>query len=215
MARVVAITQARMTSTRLPGKILKTTRGKTLLEWHVERLKRCPLFSEVVIATTVNATDDPVIAEAKRLGVRAHRGSEEDVLSRFIGAAKDSRPDIVVRVTSDCPLWDPAEGGRVVEGLMQDPPADYASNSFERTYPRGLDTEALWYDVLLRMQRLAPQGQCPEREHVTIMINASRRELFLRRSVATQTLGSDLRWLNADGNGPPDALPGPRASLPG
>lgn len=193
MPRVVAITQARMTSTRLPGKVLKVTRGKSLLGWHIERLKCCPLVDEIVIATTVNATDEPLVALAHQLGVRCFRGPEDDVLSRFVGAAREAKAEIVVRVTSDCPLWDPAEGARVIDALSTTA-VDYASNGQQRSYPRGLDTEALWRDVLERLDRLAPRIAGPEREHVTYMVHASRPALFLRHSVTGEQDNSDLRW---------------------
>lgn len=194
MSRVVAITQARMTSSRLPGKILREARGKSLLQWHLERVARCPGVADVVVATTTNTTDDPVVAMAERLGFRWYRGPEDDVLMRFVGAAREARADVIVRVTSDCPLWDPEEGARVVRAVQEAPGVDYASNVAERSYPRGLDTEALWRDVLERVARLAPAGACPEREHVTWMVHAGRPELFLRRSVRAAADDSDLRW---------------------
>lgn len=195
-ARVVAVTQARMTSTRLPGKVLKTVRGRTLLDWHLERLKRCAALSDIVLATTTNAADEPLIAAAEAAGVRWFRGPEDDVLTRYVGAAREVAAEIVVRVTSDCPLWDPEEGGRVVAALCDPPPTDYAANTLERTLPRGLDTEAFSAEVLERLQRLIPPGPSPEREHVTFAVHTSRRELFPRRAVrsAAGRDDSDLRW---------------------
>jgi spore coat polysaccharide biosynthesis protein SpsF len=184
-----------MSSTRLPGKIMQRVAGRTLLEWHVERLKRCPAAAEVVVATTANAGDEIVVAEAKRLGVRWYCGSEDDVLERFLGAAREAKAEAVARVTSDCPLWDPGVGAQVVAALTNGAPVDYAAvNSFELTYPRGLDTEVFWMDVLERLARLAPPGPCPEREHVTYLIEALRSPLFLHRSVVAPQDGSDLRW---------------------
>src|SRR4051794_19303923 len=102
--RRVVIVQARMTSTRLPGKVLMDLAGKPLLERELERLARCRNADEVVLAITTNPDDDPLAALAERLGLRHHRGSEQDVLDRYLGAARDARADVVVRVTSDCPL---------------------------------------------------------------------------------------------------------------
>lgn len=190
--RTVIITQARLRSTRLPGKVLLSVRGRTLLEWHLERLRRCFAADEVVLAATTNPGDDPLVAVAARLGLRCHRGPEEDVLERFRGAAEAARGEIVVRVTADCPLWDPEVGARTIRSL--DAAFDYAANTLDWTYPRGLDTEVFWRDVLERLARLAPPAPCPEREHVTWMVKTSRPELFARKSVRAPADDSDLRW---------------------
>src|SRR5689334_23239198 len=150
--RRVVIVQARMTSTRLPGKVLMDLEGKPVVERQLERLRRCRQADEVVWAVTTNADDDPLVELADRLGVRWYRGSEDDVLSRYLGAAREAEADLVVRVTSDCPLIDAAEVDAVIEGLhAQD---DYASNFLERRLPRGLETEALWRDTLERTARM-------------------------------------------------------------
>lgn len=192
--RCVIISQARTGSTRLPRKVLLRVKGRTLLEWHVERLKRCAAATEVVVATTTHAVDNVVVSEAERLGVRWYRGPEDNVLSRFLGAAREARAESVARVTSDCPLWDPGVGAEVIAALARDESVDYASNCLERTYPRGLDTEVLWMDVLERMARSAVPGEGPEREHVTYMIHTTRPTLFVRRSVTDSRSNSDLRW---------------------
>ncbi|MBI5724207.1 MAG: glycosyltransferase family protein [Planctomycetes bacterium] len=183
-----------MTSTRLPGKVLRVAGGRTLLEWHVERLKRCRAIDEVVVATTTNQSDDPIVEAARKLSVGCHRGSEDDVLDRFLGAARAAKAQVVVRVTSDCALWDPAVGAKVIECLTRGQPADIASNVIERTYPRGLDTEVFWMDVLERLNRLAPPPPCPQREHVTFMAYRQHDSLFLKKSVKDSTGNSDLRW---------------------
>lgn len=184
-----------MTSSRLPGKVLKLSRGKALLEWHIERLKLCRSFDEVVLATTINSEDDPLIPMAERLGVRWYRGSEHDVLSRYASAASEARADIVVRVTSDCPLWDPLEGAKVVDALRAVPRVDYACNILERTYPRGLDTEAFWMELLLRLNTMAEPGLSADREHVTRALHdPNRAGLFRIRSITDQGKNDDLRW---------------------
>ena len=106
--RVVIITQARMTSTRLPGKVLKIVQGKSLLEHQLDRLKRVVTADEIIVATTVNETDEPIVALCEQLQVIFHRGSEDDVLARYYEAAQPFKPDVVVRVTSDCPVVDPS-----------------------------------------------------------------------------------------------------------
>src|SRR4051812_43806198 len=108
MQRVV-IVQARMTSTRLPGKVLMDLAGRPMLERQLERLERCARAVEIVLAVTTNVADDPLVDLARRRGVRFYRGSEQDVLSRYAGAARESAADLVARVTSDCPLIDPDE----------------------------------------------------------------------------------------------------------
>lgn len=194
MSRIVIVTQARTTSTRLPRKVLQRIQGRTLLEWHIERLKLCALAAEIVVATTVNATDDELIPIAEKMSARWFRGSENDVLSRYWGAARDARAEMVVRVTSDCPLWDPIEGAKVANFLAQNPRFDLVNNCEPRTYPRGLDTEAFWMDVLERMQRMAPPAPTPEREHVTEMAYSSAPHLFIKQSISDSENNSRFRW---------------------
>jgi len=190
MRRVVVIVQARMTSTRLPGKVLMDLAGKPMLERQLERLARCERADEIVLATTTNATDDPLAELAARLGLRCHRGSEDDVLDRYAGAARATRADVVVRVTADCPLIDPVETDVVVEALA--PTVDYAANVLERDLPRGLDVEALWHDTLERMDRMATSA--PAREHVTYFIHSERPDLFALHAVRRPFDAADLRW---------------------
>ncbi len=189
--KTVAIIQARMTSTRLPGKILADLAGAPMLERQLARVRRASTLDEVMIATTTNATDDPVVALCERLGVPSSRGSEEDVLSRYTGAAAASHADVVVRLTADCPLLDGEVVDRVVRTL-HDQGTDYASNTVVRTYPRGLDVEALTRDALDRCARSAESK--PSREHVTWFIHTERPDLFTRSSITSDSNGADLRW---------------------
>ncbi len=162
--RVVAISQARMTSTRLPGKVLMPAAGRPLLAHHLDRLSRTPGLDAVVLATTVNATDDPVVACAESLGIKVFRGDEQDVLGRFAGAAALAGADLVVRVTADCPLIDPALVGRLIAAFRDDPSLDYLSIDSTR-YPRGLDAEIFPHRLL---DEAAANATDPaEREHVT------------------------------------------------
>lgn len=179
-----------MTSTRLPGKVLMDVAGRPLLERQLERLARCERADEIVLAVTANAADDPLVELARRLDLRWHRGSEHDVLDRYAGAAREAGADVVVRVTSDCPLIDPVETDTVIAALEHE--CDYASNILERTLPRGLDTEALWGDVLERVHRLAASQ--PAREHVTWLVHSERPDLFVLRSVRRPYDAADLRW---------------------
>ena len=136
--RRVLIVQARMTSTRLPGKVLMDVAGRPMLERQLQRLMRCSRVDEVVLAVTRNPHDEPLLTLARRLGVRWFRGSEHDVLSRYRGAAREADADLVIRVTADCPLIDPEETDTVVAALEErQATCDYASNGLERSLPRG------------------------------------------------------------------------------
>lgn len=164
MARVVAVVQARMGSTRLSGKTMGDLAGKPVLQHVVERLSRAHRIDEVVVATTTSPNDEPILELAKQLGVPAFRGSEEDVLSRYLLAARESRADVVVRVTGDCPLIDPDLSDDVVEAYFLEN-ADYASNWLVRKFPRGADTEAFSTESLVLVDKKAKEPY--EREHAT------------------------------------------------
>ncbi len=182
-----------MTSTRLPGKVLLDLAGRPMLERQLERLRRSKQIDEVVLAVTTNPDDDPLVALADRLGLRWYRGSEHDVLDRYAGAVRASGGELVVRITSDCPLIDPAEVDVVISELTERRAThDYASNSIEPALPRGLDCEALWRDVLERMARMARSAAA--REHVTWFGYGERPDLFAVHSVVRPYDAADLRW---------------------
>ncbi|CAK0779250.1 spore coat polysaccharide biosynthesis protein SpsF [uncultured Gammaproteobacteria bacterium] len=162
--RVVCISQARMTSTRLPGKVLMTAAGKPLLAHHLERLRRCRQVDQVVLATTTNVGDDPVAALATELGVGVSRGGEHDVLDRFARAANQFKADLVVRVTADCPLIDPALIDAVIElYLSADPAAGYAA--IDNSHIRGIEAEV--FSVAALTEAAVYASSSAEREHVT------------------------------------------------
>jgi spore coat polysaccharide biosynthesis protein SpsF len=188
--KVVAIIQARMGSTRLPGKVLKDLGGKTVLGRVVERLQRCKAIDELLVATTDRATDDAIVAECRRLPVAVSRGDQDDVLDRYFRAAQLAKAEVVVRITSDCPLIDPEVTDKTVIEFLGAKP-DYASNVLKRTYPRGLDTEVMSLDALARTWR---QAQRPfEREHVTPYIYQHPAE-FTLVSVGEDVDYSSHRW---------------------
>ncbi len=192
MKRVIII-QARMTSTRLPGKVLMDVAGKPMLAQQITRLRGCSSVDEIVIATTTNKTDDPVVELAREERLPWYRGSEDDVLSRFVGAAQESHADVIVRITADCPLIDAGVVDRVITELIDHSDnCDYASNVIKRTYPRGLDVEAFFADTLERFDRLA--NTSGSREHVTTVLREMHPELFLTRAVTDKEDNSDLRW---------------------
>lgn len=175
--KIVIIVQARMSSTRLPGKILKVVLQKTLLEFQVERLRRVELADEIVIATTTNNTDQPIIDLCGKLHVLYFRGSEEDVLSRYYGAAKLHNASVIVRVTSDCPIIDPHVIDKIIQFYLDYPDYDYVSNCLERTYPRGMDTEVFSFEALQEtfFEATAPS----DREHVTPFIHMNPQRFHL------------------------------------
>jgi spore coat polysaccharide biosynthesis protein SpsF len=187
---VVAVVQARVGSTRLPGKVLKNLGGESVLARVVKRLRRSSLISEVVIATSASPGDVAVVREADRIGARCFRGSEFDVLDRFYQAARIFHADVVVRITSDCPLIDAGVTDKVIHAFMNDRP-DYASNALQRTYPRGLDSEVMSADALARAWRQAKEPY--EREHVTPFLY-EHRELFRIVSVRNDVDYSTCRW---------------------
>lgn len=188
--KTVIISQARMTSTRLPGKVLKEVLGKSLLAYQIERLYRVNYSDQVIIATSSNDTDDPIEELCVRLGVTCFRGSEEDVLSRFYHAATETQADVVVRVTSDCPLIDPAVVDRVISSYTETV-CDYASNTLVRSYPRGMDTEVFSYRCLAEAHREAKEYF--EREHVTPFIY-TRPDFYKILGVEANEDNSKYRW---------------------
>ncbi len=192
MSRIL-IVQARMTSTRLPGKVMMDLAGRPMLERQMERLARCAEADEIVLAVTTNPEDKALVDLADRLGIRWYRGSEHDVLERYLGAAREARAELVVRATSDCPLVDPRETDAVIAAIEQRATTcDYAANTLDRHLPRGLDTEALWMDVLERVARMATSHAA--REHVTWFCYRERPELFSLHSVRRPFDAADLRW---------------------
>lgn len=188
--KIVIIVQARMTSTRLPGKVLKPVLGKPLLEYQIERLQRVKLANEIVIATTKNATDDSIVKCCDRLLIPYFRGSEEDVLARYHGAATAHQADVIVRITSDCPLIDPQVIDRVIQYYI-DHQYDYVSNCLERTYPRGMDTEVFSFKALNEAFLEATAKN--DREHVTPFINR-QSERYRLGSVLYTDDRSQHRW---------------------
>jgi spore coat polysaccharide biosynthesis protein SpsF len=188
--RVVTIIQARMGSTRLPGKVLEAIAGRSVLACTVERARRSALAEETVVASTDRPADVAIEAECRRLGVPCFRGSEPDVLDRYLQAARLFQAGAIVRVTADCPLIDPRVMDRVIGAFLAEGP-DYASNTLERSYPRGLDTEVVSLEALERAGREAVDpGQ---REHVTLYVWKNPALFRLLSVRAEQNLGHH-RW---------------------
>lgn len=176
--KVAAIIQARMGSTRLPGKVLKKVLGKPLLEYQIERVLRAKSIDEVIIATTTNRRDNPIIQLCQQLSIPFYRGSEQNVLSRYYETAKQFNADKVVRLTSDCPIIDPEIIDRVVLYFLKNQHKyDFVANTLKRTYPRGMDTEVLSYEVLKKIHEQAIEKLY--REHVTSYLYSHPDEFSL------------------------------------
>lgn len=190
--RTVIIVQARMGSTRLPGKILKKVLEKPLLAYQIERLHRVTLADEIVIATTTNALDQKVVDFCQLEQIPFFRGSEDDVLSRYYEAAKHFDANVVVRVSGDCPLIDPQIVDKVIGFYVQHYPTyHYVSNTLERTYPRGLDVEVFSLSALEQAAKASTRPE--EREHVTPYIYR-HPELFALANVTHRSNESHHRW---------------------
>jgi spore coat polysaccharide biosynthesis protein SpsF len=170
MQRAGIISQVRMGSTRLPGKVLLPAAGRPLLDYHVARAQQSGL--PIYLATTTEPADDALAAYAERHGLPYHRGSEADVLARYYETARKFGLDVIVRVTSDCPLVDgPLIGEAVARYLAEGNPLVYRSNSIVRTFPRGLDFEIFSMDMLAEAYANATLPY--EREHVTPYLKAN------------------------------------------
>ena len=165
---VVLIIQARMGSSRLPGKVMLKLFGKTVLGHVIERCRAIPSVNKVIVASTDREEDNVIADECSTYGVHCFRGSENDVLARYYWAAKDSNADTIVRITSDCPLLDPFLSNEVICQFASDVSIDYCSNDLIETFPRGLNTEVFSFKALEFAYRHASKGY--EREHVTPFI---------------------------------------------
>jgi spore coat polysaccharide biosynthesis protein SpsF len=188
--RLIAIVQARMGSTRLPGKVLLDVAGQTMLARVVRRVQPARTLSGVVVATARGPAEEPIVRECAAQGVDVFRGDEGDVLDRFYQAARAHQAEAVVRITADCPLIDPGLIDLVVGAFLEARP-DYASNVLQRTWPRGLDTEVVALPALERAWREAAQPY--ERSHVTPYLYQNP-DLFRLLSVTHPRDYSGYRW---------------------
>jgi len=193
--KVHAIIQARMGSTRLPGKVLMGLGGDSVLARVVRRCQRARQLDGVVVATSTRSEDEAIVQECARLGVEAFRGPDEDVLERYAGAVRRLASGVVARVTADCPLIDPelidAMVARYREWDAAGERCDYLSNSIERSFPRGLDVEIVRANALLAA---AEEARAPhEREHVTPFIYL-RPERYALRAWTSPLDASEHRW---------------------
>lgn len=191
--RTVAIVQARMGSTRLPGKALADIDGQPMLQRVLNRTVASGCLDGVIVATTMLPQDDEIVDFCEQGVWRCFRGSPTDLLDRYYQAARIQHPDAIVRITSDCPLMDPDVIRRVVETFRATPGLDYVDNSRvpPRTFPYGLDVEVMSFDALERAWR---EDRNPAwREHVTPYFY-HRPELFHVGTVRNEIDLSDMRW---------------------
>jgi spore coat polysaccharide biosynthesis protein SpsF (cytidylyltransferase family) len=185
----IAFIQARMGSIRLPNKVMKMVNGKPLIEYLLLRVAKAKLIDKVVVATSFNSNNDPLVSFVNSQGFETYRGSEQDVLSRFYEAAKFHNATTVIRITADCPLVDPI----LIDSLIEDyfkSDSDYATNTLPPTYPDGLDVEVFSFKSLERayQEAVAPN----EREHVTPYIRYSGN--FKIHNTVNNIDYSDRRW---------------------
>lgn len=187
----VVIVQARLGSTRLPSKVLKDLSGKPVLYHVLERIKKTKLVDNIVIATTDLDSDEPLIEYLRENKIDYYRGSSEDVLSRYYESALQYKADIIIRITSDCPLIDPIVIDEIIKIYLENNNYDYVSNTLMRSFPRGLDVELFTFDSLKKSFLKAEQKW--EREHVTPYIYTNR-DLFNVYNFANKTDQSFFRW---------------------
>lgn len=190
--RIVAIIQARLGSTRLPNKVISDIIGKPMITHIIERIKRAKSISTIMVATTRLKTDNQIIEIAKQNDCDYYQGEENDVLDRYYNAARYIHAEIIVRITSDCPLIDPEIIDTTVEEMIEDPTLDYVSNVLSpRTFPRGLDVEVIRNDALQRAWY--NDDNVKWREHVTPYIY-NHPEMFKLKGLWNNIDYSKYRW---------------------
>lgn len=191
---VLAITQARSSSARLPNKVLKRIAGKTLLAIHLERILKSKKIDQLIVATTVEKEDSAIAEIASNSGVPFYRGSLSNVLDRFYQAAKPYNPTWVVRLTSDCPLIDPVLIDEIIETAIREN-VDYCSNTLDPTFPDGMDIEVFKFAALEKAWKEATLDS--DKEHVTpyIHINSSfnKNSLFSSYNFSNKTNYGNVR----------------------
>lgn len=193
ISKVTCIIQARMGSSRLPGKVLKLLLGRPVLYWDVYRIKQCKLIDDIVVATSALSRDDAIVELCKENHWQFYRGSESDVLDRYYHGAKQFHAEVIVRITSDCPLIDPDVSDNVVSAFLHSSPAlDYMSNLSPQTYPQGLDTEV--FHLACLEKAWSEDKEPASREHVTPYIYSNPGK-FLLGFITNESDCSQERWV--------------------
>jgi spore coat polysaccharide biosynthesis protein SpsF len=172
--KIFATIEARMTSNRLPGKVLLPAAGKPMLEHQVNRLRAVTSLNGIVLATTVNKTDNELEEFAKKIGIDCYRGSENDVMNRVIGAAESVGADVIVEITGDCPIIDPQIVEQTIR-IFNANESDYVNNGHIRSYPDGMDTQVFRLETLKRSALMTDDPL--DHEHVTLHIR-NHPEIF-------------------------------------
>jgi spore coat polysaccharide biosynthesis protein SpsF len=165
--RTIATIEARMTSSRLPGKVLMSASQKPMLLHLVDRLKSVPSLDDIVIATTLNQADNAIVDFALEHSINFFRGSENDVMSRVIESAEKFQAEVIVEITGDCPIIDPQIIEQTIQ-MFKVNDADYVSNAHIRGYPIGMDTQVFLTKTLIKSSLLT--NDLLDREHVTLHI---------------------------------------------
>lgn len=189
--KILAVLQARMSSTRLPGKVMRPILGQPMLLRQIERIRRARTLSHLVVATSDSPMDDPLADACRAANADVYRGSLDDVLDRFVGATKRYAPDHVVRLTGDCPLSDPAVIDRVVAHHLACG-ADYTCNVSPPTFPDGLDVEVMKVSALIAAHE--QDTSAAEREHVTLFIWRHPERFSIANVTNPDGDLSHLRW---------------------
>lgn len=189
-SKVLAIIQARMSSSRLPGKVMLDLNGEPTILRIVDRLKKARTVDEIIVATSLDESDDPLFELLCNKKIECFRGDLDDVLSRFIGVLTKSDAEVVIRITADCPLVMPELIDQMVQDFISSE-FDYLSNTITPTFPDGLDVEIFTKQALLKLNLMSLSSQ--EREHVTLGIR-NRPEQFSTKNFVSTTDLSGLRW---------------------
>lgn len=187
---ILAILQGRLSSTRLPGKVLKDLHGKPMILQQIERLKHCQKIDKLVVATSVDASDDQLVTVLQDSGVEVRRGPLDDVVERFGIVVDEFQPETIVRLTADCPLADAQVIDEVISAHLEKQ-SDYTSNVLEPTFPDGLDVECISSSAFAQLRN--SNLSVPEREHVTMGLY-SHPEIYSLTSVTQVPNRSRLRW---------------------
>ncbi len=186
----LAIVQARMSSTRLPGKVLKSVKNTTMLEYQLSRVSLSKFIDKIVVATSIDKSDDAIVDICNNIGVEVFRGSLSNVLERFYQCASKYLPENVVRITADCPIIDPLIIDNVIR-LHEETNSDYTSNVFPRSFPDGLDVEIMTYQLLDYVYKNATEQE--DIEHVTKYIHKNHTKFKISNFENSNDL-SKFRW---------------------
>jgi len=190
IVKTLAVVQARMSSTRFPGKVLADLHGKPMVIQQLERISQASSLDRIVVATSTDLSDDHLVEVLSDYGYETVRGALDDVLERFVIAVNTYDPEVVVRLTADCPLTSPKVIDDVVNAFHASH-ADYLSNTMTPTYPDGLDVEVVKAEVLREVARVSVDQ--PEREHVTLGVYRQANKYVIENFAQSEDM-SDLRW---------------------